>query len=159
MATKFPFEERTRVSLVPTIADISAPTLAELNAGVDISCHLTKDGLNPGGSTNGVDSGALCSRVDSQVAGSVSYSFTLRGFRYLDDDDFWDAVSYATNTHVVVRRGPAHDTAWADGDKLEVYAGQFGEKTPAASAANTMQSFEVSVFVEDVDLEAVAASA
>lgn len=158
MATKFPFEERTRVSLVPTISDISAPTVAELDAGVDISCFLTKDGLNPGGSTNGVDAGSLCSRVDAQVAGSVSYSFTLRGFRYADDDDFWDVVEYAQGTHVVVRRGPAFDAAWAAGDKLEVYKGQFGEKVPAASAANTMQTFEVNLFVEDVDLDAVAAS-
>lgn len=159
MATKFPFEERTRVLLVPTIADISAPTDTELDGGVDITCFLTKDGLNPGGSTNGVDAGSLCSRIDSQVAGSVSYSFTLRGFRYADDDDFWDAVAYGTSTHVVVRRGPAFDAAWEDGQPVEVYKGQFGEKIPAASAANTMQTFEVSLFVEDADLDAAVDAA
>lgn len=158
MATKFPFEERTRVSLVPTISDISAPTVTELDAGVDITCFLTKDGLNPGGSTNGVDAGSLCNRIDSQVAGSVSYSFTLRGFRFDSDDDFWDAAAYGTPTHVVVRRGPAHDAAWADGQPVEVYRGQMGEKIPAASAANTMQTFEVSIFVEDADLDAVVAA-
>ena len=155
MATKFPFEEYTRVSLVTTVSNLSGPSTAELNGGTDITCFLTKDGLNPGGSTNGVDSGSLCNRVDSQVAGSVSYSFTLRGFRFSDSDDFWDACSWGHNTHVVVRRGPAYDAAWANGQDVEVYKVQMGEKIPAASAANTMQTFEVSLFVEDAELDAV----
>ena len=155
---KYPFEEHTRVYLSPTIADISAPTAAELDGGTDITCFLTKDGLNPGGSTNGVDAGSLCNRVDSQVAGSVSYSFTLRGFRYWDEDDFWDVCAWGTNTHVVVRRGIRHDVAWTAGQPVEVYRVQMGEKIPAASAANTMQTFEVSMFVEDADLDAVVAA-
>lgn len=155
---KFPFEEYTRVSLVSSIADISAPTADELDAGTDITCYLTKDGLNPGGSTNGVDSGSLCSRVDSQVAGSVSYNATLRGFRYWDEDDFWDVCAWGTNTHLVVRRGPAHDAAWTAGQPVEVYTVQMGEKIPASSAANTLQTFEVSLFVEDADLDATVAA-
>lgn len=156
--TKIPFEERTRVSLVNTISDISAPTAAELDAGTDITCWLTKDGLNPGGSTNAVDSGSLCNRIDSQVAGSVSYSATLRFFRFYDEDDAWDLCSYGANTHLVVRRGFPHDTAWTAGQPVEVYRVQMGEKVMAASAANTLQTFEVSLFVETADLDAVVAA-
>lgn len=155
---KYPFEEYTRVSLVPAIADISAPTAAELDAGTDITCFLTKDGLNPGGSTNGVDSGSLCNRVDSQVAGSVAYQATLRGFRYWDEDDFWDACAWGTNTHLVVRRGAPYDTAWTAGQPAEVYKVQMGEKIPASSAANTLQTFEVSLFVDNADLDATVAA-
>lgn len=155
---KYPFEEYTRVYWVPTIADISAPTAQELDAGTDLTCHLTKDGLNPGGSTNGVDSAALCSRVDSQVAGSVSYNATLRFFRYWDDDLAWDLVGWSDAGHLVVRRGIRHDVAWTAGQPVEVYRAQFGEKIPAASAANTLQTFEVSLFVEDADLDAVVAA-
>lgn len=157
--SKYPFEEYTRVSWVPTIADISAPTAAELDAGTVITCDLTKDGLNPGGSTSGVDSAGLCSRVDSQIAGSVSYGFTLRGFRYNDgNDDFWDLVDWGDAGHLVVRRGYDYDTAWTSGQPVEVYKGQFGEPTPAASASNTMQTFEVSLFVDNADLKATVAA-
>ena len=56
MAQKYPFEEYTRVVLVTSIANISAPTVAEVAAGTVITCDLTKDGFNPGGTTNSVDS-------------------------------------------------------------------------------------------------------
>ena len=158
MAQKFPFEEYTRVSWVPTIADISAPTAAELDAGTVLTCHLTKDGLNPGGSTNMVDSGALCSRVDSQVVGSVGYQATLKMFRYNDDDTAWDLVNWGDTGYLVVRRGIAYDFAWTAGQKVEVYEGQFGEPIPASSAANTLQTFEVSLAVEDADLKATIAA-
>lgn len=157
MAQKFPFEEYTRVVWVDTIADISAPTVSELELGTDVTCHLTKDGLNPGGSTNGVDAAALCSRVDSQVAGSVSYDATLRFFRYSDSDDAWEMASWGDAGYLVVRRGPRYDVAWAFGQPVEVYQAQFGEKIPASSAANTLQTFEVSLFVEDADLDATVA--
>jgi hypothetical protein len=158
VAQKFPFDEHTRVSLVTAITDIDAPTVAELNAGTDITCHLTKDGLNPGGTTNAVDSAGLCSRVDSQVAGSVGYSFTLRGFRYADSDSFWTLANHGDATHVVVRRGDAHDDAWAAADKVEVYKVQMGEPIPAPSAANTLQTFELALFVEDAELKATVAA-
>lgn len=158
MSQKYPFEEYTRVSLVTSISNISAPTVAELNAGTDITCDLTKDGLNPGGSTNGVDSAGLCSRVDSQVAGSVGYSMALKGFRYSDSDSFWTLANWGDVSHVVVRRGAAYDDAWAASDAVEVYKIQMGEPIPAASAANTLQTFDLSCFVESADLKAVVAA-
>ena len=157
MPQKYPFDEHTRVSLVTSITNIAAPTVAQLNAGTDITSHLTKDGLNPGGSTNGVDSAGLDSRVDSQVAGSVGYQMVLRGFRYSDSDSFWNLANWGDVTHVVVRRGPAHDAAWAAAQKVEVYKVEMGEPIPTPSATNTLQTFELSCFVEDVNLKATVA--
>lgn len=156
MATKYPFDKMTRVSWVPTIASISGPTDAELDAGTDISCWLTKDGLNPGGSTNGIDAGSLCSDVDGQIAGSVSYQATLKMFRFSPaaDDDAWGLVNRGDAGHLVVRRGIATATAWTAAQKVEVYKAQFGAPVPASSAANALQTFEVSLFVEDADLKA-----
>ena len=78
MAQKYPFEEYTRVVLVTSIANISAPTVAEVAAGTVITCDLTKDGLNPGGTTNSVDSAGLCSRVDSQLPAPPSLGSSTR---------------------------------------------------------------------------------
>ena len=156
MAAKYPFEEWTRVAWVTTIADIAEPSPTELGAGTDITCFLTKDGLNPGGSTNGIDAGTLCNRVDGQVAGSVSYQATLKGYRYVaGDDDFWDLCAYGTSGYLVVRRGVAYSDAFAADDVVEVYKAQMGEPIPATSAANAMQTFEVGLFVEDANLKAV----
>lgn len=156
MAAKYPFEEKTRVSWVTTIADMAEPSPTEMGAGTDITCFLTKDGLNPGGSTNGVDAGTLCTIVDGQVAGSVSYQATLKGYRYSPaaDDDFWDLCAHGTAGYLVIRRGAAHDAAWANGQPVEVYKAQMGEPIPASSAANAMQTFEVALFVEDANLKA-----
>ena len=156
MAAKYPFEEWTRVAWVTTIADIAEPSPTELSAGTDITCYLTKDGLNPGGSTNGIDAGTLCNRVAGQVAGSVSYQAPLKGYRYVaGDDDFWDLCAYGTSGYLVVRRGVAYSDAFAADDVVEVYKAQMGEPIPATSAANAMQTFEVGLFVEDANLKAV----
>lgn len=158
--TKYPFEERTCVVWVTTMSSIAAPTVAEIDAGTDITCYLTKDGLNPGGSTNGIDAGTLCNRVDGQVAGSVSYQATLKGYRYfpITDDDFWDLAVYGTSGYLVVRRGVAFDAAFAAAQKVEVYKAQMGEPIPASSAANAMQTFEVGLFVETANLKATVAA-
>lgn len=155
MAAKIPFEKWTRVAWVSTIADIAEPSPTEVAAGTDLTCFLTKDGLNPGGSTNGVDAGSLCSDIDAQVAGSKSYQATLKGYRYVaGDDDFWDLCAHRTAGYLVVRRGVAYGDAWANGDAVEVYQCQMGEPIPASSAANTMQTFDVNLFVEDANLKA-----
>lgn len=158
MAQKYPFEEYTRVVLVTSIANISAPTVAEIAAGTVITCDLTKDGLNPGGTTNSVDSAGLCSRVDSQVAGSVGYSMMLKGFRYSDTDSFWNLANWGDASHIVVRRGQDYSDAVVATDKVEVYTIQMGEPIPAASAANTLQTFELACFVDAADLKAVVAA-
>lgn len=155
MGAKFPFEEHTRVVWAPTIVHLSSPNTLELQAGTDLTCHLTKDGLNPGGSTNGIDAGSLCSRVDGQIAGSVSYNATLRFFRYDDDDVAWELVNWGDPGFLVVRRGIAHSDPWVVGQAVEVYRAQFGEPVVAGSASNTLVTFEVSLFVEDADLKAV----
>lgn len=162
MATKFPFEEYTRVVWVPDpevgIADIAAPALLELNHPDvrDLSCFLTTDGLALGTGTNSVSGSQLCSRLDSQAPGKVTFSPSLTGFRYNDedDDDFWYLAEWANAGYLVVRRGQPHDQAWASGDAVEVYKTQMGEPGMANSAGDTMQTFSVPLFFDEFDQKA-----
>lgn len=157
MGNKYPYDEFCTVVLTDTVDDITAPTLAEIAAGDDITCYLTKDGLNPGGTTNKVDSGSLCNRLDGQTIGTVGYDFTLKGFRYTTDGDgdvFWDLVSWGENKVLIVRRGIQYGTTWQAGDKCEVYKGQTGEPVMQSSATNTNQMFEVGFAVDDAELKA-----
>lgn len=155
---KYPFEEYTRVAWLAgsaAIDDINEPLLADVNnESVDITCYLTKDGLAIGATTNAVPSAALCSRVDSEKAGSVGYKPKLTMFRYYDSDVAWNMCAWGTEGFLVVRRGPRYDAAWAAGQKVEVYKVQQGEKMPADSAANAMQTFTVDLFIDQVDLDA-----
>ena len=147
MATKYPFEEHTRVTWAPTVTHLAQPNTVELNAGTLLTCHLTKDGLNPGGSTNGIDSGALCSRIDGQVAGSVSFSATLKFFRYEQgDDDAWDLVNWGDAGYLVIRRGLAYDTIWGVGQAVEVYKAQLqGEQTKAEINNALVQRYKAQI--------------
>lgn len=161
MGNKYPYDEFCTVVLADPVADNEAPTLAEIEAGEDITCYLTKDGLNPGGTTNKVDGGGLCNRLDSQTIGTVGYDFTLKGFRYTldgDGDVLWDLVEWAANKSLIVRRGVQYGTVWGAGDKAEVYTGQTGEPVMQGSATNTNQMFEVGFAVDSAELKATVAA-
>lgn len=161
--SRYPFEEFTKVVWVPGaagIANMAAPTLAEIAAGTDITCFLTKDGLNPGGSTNKVDQGTLCNRVDGQTVGSVGYDMSLKGYRDngAGGDDFWDLAVWGSEGFLVVRRGIPFATAFAAGQKVEVYQSQMGEPVPASSAANANQALDLAMAVADAEIKATVAA-
>lgn len=160
---RYPFEEFTRVHWLPgedAVAAIAAPTVAEINAGTDITCFLTKDGLNPGGTTNKIDQAGLCSRLDAQGIGSVGYDMSLKAFRdnAAGGDDAWDLFEWNSPGTLVVRRGVAYATAFAAAQKVEVYVGASGEPVPAGSAANAQQTFEVPIAVAEAQLKAAVAA-
>lgn len=156
----YPFDAHTKVYWVTTIASIAAPTTTELNAGTDISCYLTKDGLDTGVSESAVDGSTLCSTIDGETAGTSKYSPTLKMYRATvdADDDAWNLVSLGTAGYLVVRRAIANSTAWTAAQKVEVYQGQFGNPMPAASAANANVTFTAKVYVSAVNLKATVAA-
>lgn len=162
---RYPFEEYTMaiwVDIADDIADPSAPTVAELTAGTDITCFLTKDGLKLGVSTNSVDGGSLCNRADIESAGSVGYKPMLKGYRDNESggDTLWNLAVWGDTGFLVVRRGVLYSTAIAAAQVVEVYPMQMGQKSPGDSAGNTNQFFEVPLFLRDaaVDLDAVVAA-
>lgn len=157
---RYPFEEYTRVVWAPTVASISAPTVANITAGTDLTCFITKDGLNPGGTSNKVDTGVLCNRVDGQVAGSVGYDYMLRLQRDNDvgGDDAWDLAVWGTNGYLIVRRGVLYGTAVAAAQKVEVFQAQMLEPLMVASAGNTNQAFELGLAVQAANQKATVAA-
>ena len=145
--SRYVHEGNTKVALVPTIADITAPTAAELGAGTDISELLTKDGLQTPDSQNMVDSAALSDTFDAQVVGSWGGGVTLTGFRDDSADTLWDLAVYGTNTHLVVRRGLPYDTAWAATQDVEVYPIEMHEPVPNPTGANEQVRFTLACAV------------
>ena len=134
-----------RISLVPTIANIAAPTVAELNAGTAIELLLTPDGLNGFESTtNWVNNSALGSTFDTQMPGTVSYSDMSLQFKWqAGTDTVFNTLIFGYSTHVVIRRRVLRATGWTIGQLVETYPVTCGQYTPAAYERNSLARFRV----------------
>jgi hypothetical protein len=140
---------RTRVYSVPSISNIAAPTVAELNAGVDLSGLITPDGLvGFETDTGAVDNSKLNSTFNTSSAGRVSLSGTLlRLIKQTGTDTVYNTLVYGFSTNIVIRRDVTSSTAWATSDKVEVYPVQCGEVSNLPPAANEVHKFEIKTMV------------
>ncbi len=148
--SSYPFEEFTRVVLVPSIANLAAPTLDEIDAGIDITCDLTKDGLAVGRTTEGIERARWPSLLIGEDPGRYSFDQpTLKGKRRTQDDvePFYDACIYRGSSFLVVRRGLPYEHYFDGGQVVEAVSFRFGHRTTAPSAANTTVTFTVRLFV------------
>ncbi len=140
---------RTRVYWVPTIANINAPTVAELNAGTLLHSTMTPDGLiGFEADTADVDNSALDSTFDTKVAGRAAYSGTmLRLKKQTGTDTLYAFFVRDLAGYVVVRRDAAAATAWAASDKVEVYPAVTGETRLLGPEPNSIRKYEVPIKV------------
>lgn len=134
-----------------TVADKEFVAFSELNAGDDIECGLTGDGLNINFSENEVDDAALCEPFDATLPGTfkVSPELTLKRHNTVngDTDVYWTLFSTRGEAGaLVVRRGIDSDTAWQTGQAVEVYPGTVGVRRPAATARNQQARFMLTIF-------------
>jgi hypothetical protein len=135
----------TRVAYVPTIANTSAPTTTELNAGVLLTSVLTPDGVKgfeP--STADVDNSSLASTFDTKTIGRDSFSNTMLTMKKQSGTD----TAYATLTrgtagYIVIRRYMDQSTAWASTQVVEVYPIICGQTRNLAPVANSVTKWEV----------------
>lgn len=138
---------KTRVSWVPTIANIAAPTTTELNAGMLLHSTLTADGLagfRP--ETADVDTSSLDSTFSTMVNGRTSFSGTmLRLKKQSGTDTIFDTLVRDTAGYVVIRRSTTASTAWASSQKVEVYPALCGEVARMDPEPNTVERYEVPI--------------
>lgn len=136
---------RTKVWSVPSIVNIAAPTVAELNAGTTLECLITPDGLvgfEP--ETSDIDNSSLCSVANTKIPGREDYSNTmLRLKKQTGVDTVYNTLVRDYITHIVIRRDILATTAWAAGDKVEVYPTQLGQVRNLAPEANSLHKYEV----------------
>lgn len=136
---------KTRVSWVPTIANINAPTAAELNAGMLLQSTLTADGLagfKP--DTADVDTSALDSTFNTNVNGRTSFSNTmLRLKKQSGTDTIFTTLVRDAAGYIVIRRSLAAATAWASVQPVEVYPALCGEVARIDPEPNTVERYEI----------------
>lgn len=154
------------VTWVPTIANMAAPTIAELTAGIDLECQITPDGLSREASDEMVDTSRLCSVFTTQRIGRTSFEVSLTLVR-LDtsavggatEDEAYDTLQKGTLGYLVIRDNLPATTAYAASQEVEVYYVEAGTRSKATPAANEQMTFTVpfSVMTEP-QLNAVVAA-
>lgn len=115
---------RTRVAFVPTIANIAAPTTAELNAGTLLQSTLVPTGLEGFENTTAdVDNTSLASTFDTKLPGRQSFSGTGLVLKKQDGTDtvFILLTVPNTNGYIVIRDSLTEGTAWASTQNVEVH--------------------------------------
>ena len=137
----------TRVSFVPSIATISAPTTTELNAGTALESYITPAGLQIKASTATVDTSNLASTFTTQGVGRRSFTITVEMKRQTPTDTAYNLLPYRTSGYLVVRRTKTSTTPWTSGDVIEVYPVTTGEPELAPPAANEVAKFTSSMMV------------
>ncbi|MFG3048140.1 hypothetical protein ACGFZR_24810 [Streptomyces sp. NPDC048241] len=142
---------KTRVAWASTIANINAPTVAELTAALDLTKRITPDGLKTDPSTADVDTSSLASTFDTKTVGRVGFDneVTFKRGDTVQDDAPFTTLRYGVAGYLVVRRGVPYATAWTTGQTVEVYPITCGEPQNSAPAANEVMKFVSPMKVTD----------
>lgn len=147
-----PADGNVKVAFVPTLADTSAPTVAELTgAGViDLSCYLTSDGWTPALDEQVITDDRLCSVQTFEQPGRSSRTLSIK---YVEnpgsatDNKAFDTLVPGTSGFLVERRGKSHDTAFTATDVVNVWPGTAGQYDPQPPEANSVLKTQQKWFV------------
>jgi hypothetical protein len=138
---------KIRVYWVTAIASQAAPTVAELNAGIDLTGTLTADGLSgfqP--NTADVDVSSLASTFTANVNGRTSFSNTqLTLKRQSGTDTIFTTLVRDTAGFLAIRRSIAQSTAWASTQALEVYPALCETVARMDPAPNTVERYVIGI--------------
>jgi len=152
---------KTRVYWVPSISNISAPTVAELDAGLDFTQRITPDGLTVTPETASVDNSNLASTFNTERAGRRGFTVELtckRGDTPTDDLP-WTTLTYKETGFLAVRRILPYETDWTAGQETEVYPVECGEPQQTPPAPNEVAKFMSPLkLTSDPDTRAVVAA-
>lgn len=159
-------DARRKLAWVPIIEDPSAPTVAELNAGIDISCLVTANNFQLGATgENAIDDPALCAEGNDQAPGRVTYAAAMDFFRWTTapEDVAWTTFQDSGEAgFLVMRIGEDYRTDWTVADEVQVYEALTGKPmilTPDASGG--FEKFRQNFYVQSsgTDERAVVAAA
>ncbi|MCW2498275.1 hypothetical protein [Jatrophihabitans sp.] len=132
--------------LAASPANPSAPTVAEISAGVELTAFTPKDGFNPNVTNNKVSGGDLSTRFMDESMGTWASSLELT--MYLDNvtasNTAWNTLTdFATGAIVVCPYAAA-----ATAVKAMVWPDvELGVRRPMQTGENTRQKFSVDAAV------------
>jgi hypothetical protein len=145
------FTAEGRVWFVTTLSSTTAPTATQINAGVDLTPFLRRDGLSTPNSGSVIDIADAASQFNKTAPGTRGGdALTLNLYResVAANDDAWDATAELTAGYIVVRRFGGSTVNATAGDKVEVYTGTVISREMQQIGDNDPQRFNVMFSVE-----------
>lgn len=148
-----PHNGNVRAVLVPAVADVNAPTVAELTAGIDISCYLTGDGLAISVDQATITDERLCSTSTFEKRGRKTHSVDVT---YIDNSNSVahaafnaarEALDEGSVHHLVTRRNLPYEDAFAASQLVRVYPIEAGFPAEVAGEANSVTRTTSKLFV------------
>ena len=146
-----PVEGTRRVVFCPTVADINAITVSEIEAGKLIGCYVTKTGWQPSSDQASIVDGRLCSSQDFEQPGkktkqlSLQYTFNLGT---PEDDEARIALAEGTTGVLVnVLQKEEAEEAFVVGDWYEAWPVKCGEQQVMTVEENAVDRIQQKQFV------------
>lgn len=145
---------------VPTIASTSAPTVAEITAGVELACWITDDGWQPSLNETAATDKRACAAQDFEGKGRHTRSLTVKyATAPQGTNTAKTTLDPASTGYFVERRGLSVDTAYAASQKVNVWPVEMGEYQDLAPEANARFKTQQMAFVRGpVIIDAVVAA-
>jgi len=149
-----PVQGNTKVQIVASIADLDSPDLStEINAvaSLDISCYIRD--WNPELQSNQGNAPArLCTTVQLPVEGNtqfnpieIRYVYDPQADDTTDDNALKALFVRGAEFYAVVRKGlDAQNTAWAVGQRVEVWKIRCGRQNFVRSGDDEFSEYEIS---------------
>ena len=150
-----PADGNKLVLVVPAIADVDAPTIAELTAAsvVDISCYLTGDGWSPSKEQASIADERLCSTETFERPGrktrglEVTYIDNTNSPYEAEFNKAVDTLVEGTDHYIVTRRGLPYEQPLAAGQIVEIWPVTAGEQREVPEEANSVTRTIQKLFV------------
>ena len=136
-----------KIRYVPTIANKAAPTVAEINAGVDLSSQLTRDGLATPSKGSTIDASDISDAFNSTAAGPYGGDPITAKFHrdaVTGSDTAWSTLPRLTAGYFVVGRFGLTPSA---GQRVEVWPITVISREMADTAENETEKFTVTCAV------------
>lgn len=160
MARIIPNEE-TFVAFATTVANIQAPSKAEITAAVNLTPYIIS--INASTRGNVVQTPSFDTRFETSIPGTVTATFEADLYRDDVDDDAWDTLPRGTKGYVVISRfggsgGPSTTPASllhspTTGDSVEVWPVFVVARTATNLTSNTSQTFTLQCSVPEEPAE------
>jgi hypothetical protein len=151
--------ENSWIAFATAVAAISAPTVAELTAAIDLTDYIVT--INASTTGNTVPTPSLKSLFETSVPGTAAAQFTADMYRDDESDLAWLTLPRNTRGFFLISRfggtGPAARPVATQ--LIEVWPVHVSSRAGGALSSNTAQTFTVTCSVPDEpDEDAVVAA-
>lgn len=147
--SRIQFTGTGQIRWVTTLSSITAPTVAQISAGVNLTQWLRQDGLKRSSSTNTVDTADASNLFNTTDIGTEDGSFSATFYRdtVSGSDTAWSTLPKGTRGFWVVApfgfsgAGTGTNKAPLAGDRCEVWPAAISSRSPDDEGKDKAETF------------------